>query len=188
MIHRMNRLQLRKSLAVAAWAAVLAAAGCAHRPVTDYSATQRIADRAAIEDVLSRANLGFELSDPDLFAGAFAEDAVYQLDEKGPVFGYAKLIYRGRADIRTIITDRLDRVRRTNPKTLSYDPATLRRYNRNSDDRIVILDARTAHHSSTWMVVMKTNVNIHISAVGRYEDELDKRNGKWFIVKRVRTE
>lgn len=167
---------------------MLAVAGCANRPASESSAAQRIADRAAIEDVLGRANLGFELSDPDLFAGAFSQDAVYQLDEKGPVFGYAKLIYRGRADIRTIITDRLERARRTDPKTLSYDPATLRRYNRNSDDRIVIVDARTAHHSSTWMVVMKTNVNIHISAVGRYDDELEKRGGKWFIVKRVRTE
>lgn len=35
---------------------------------------------------------------------------------------------------------------------------------------------------------MHTNVNIHISAVGRYEDELVKRGGKWFIVKRVRSE
>jgi hypothetical protein len=37
-------------------------------------------------------------------------------------------------------------------------------------------------------VVMHTNVDIHISAVGRYEDELVKRGGKWFIVKRVRSE
>ena len=154
----------------------------------EYGPAQRITDREAIEDVLNRANLGFELSDPDLFAGAFAEDAVFQLDEKGPVFGFDKMLYRGRADIRSIITDRLEKARKTDPKTLSYDPATLRRYNRNSDERIVILDPKTARHTSTWMVVMKTNVNIHISAIGRYEDTLGKRDGKWFIVKRVRTE
>jgi hypothetical protein len=162
--------------------------GCAGTPSSDTTAAQRIADRDAIEEVLSRANMGFELSDPDLFASAFAEDAVYQLDEPGPVFGYNKLIYQGRADIRSIITDRLEKARNTDPKTLSYDPATLRRYNRNSDDHIVILDAATARHSSTWMVVMKTNVNIHISAVGRYADTLVKRNGVWLIAKRVRTE
>ena len=39
----------------------------------EYGAAQRLADREAIEDVLNRANSGFELSDPDLFAGAFAE-------------------------------------------------------------------------------------------------------------------
>jgi hypothetical protein len=38
------------------------------------------------------------------------------------------------------------------------------------------------------MVVMHTNVNIHISAVGRYEDDLIKREGKWYILKRVRSE
>jgi hypothetical protein len=161
---------------------------CAGSPTGSTVASQHIADREAIEDVLNRANIGFELSDPDMFASAFAEDAVYELDEPGPVFGYDKLVYRGRADIRSIIADRVDRARRTDPKTLSYDPATLRRYNRNSDDHIVILDAATARHTSTWMVVMKTNVNIHISAVGRYTDTLVKRNGRWLIAKRVRTE
>ena len=40
----------------------------------------------------------------------------------------------------------------------------------------------------TWMVVMHTNVNIHISAIGRYEDKLVKRDGKWLILERRRTE
>jgi hypothetical protein len=35
---------------------------------------------------------------------------------------------------------------------------------------------------------MKTNVDIHTSAVGRYEDELVKRNGEWLIAKRRRIE
>ncbi len=35
---------------------------------------------------------------------------------------------------------------------------------------------------------MKTNVDIHISAVGRHEDALEKRNGQWLIVKRRRIE
>ena len=148
----------------------------------------RIADREAIEDVLNRANQGFELGDPDLFAGAFAEDAVFQLDEKGPVFGFDKMIYQGRAEIRGIIADRLEKMRKSDPKTLSFDPATLKMYNRNSDERIVIVDAKTARHTSTWMAVIKTNVNIHISAIGRYNDTIEKRDGKWFIAKRVRTE
>jgi hypothetical protein len=167
---------------------VLLAAGCSQPPSAEDAAAQRIADREAIEDTLDRANRGFELGDPDLFAGAFAEEAVYQLDEKGPVFGFDKMIYRGRADIRSIITDRLEKVRKTDPKTLSFDPATLKMYNRNSDARIAFLDAKTARHTSSWMVVMKTNVDIHISAVGRYEDTIEKHNGRWLIVKRVRTE
>lgn len=35
---------------------------------------------------------------------------------------------------------------------------------------------------------MTTNVDIHISANGRYEDELVKRDGEWLIIKRIRTE
>ena len=40
----------------------------------------------------------------------------------------------------------------------------------------------------TGLVVMKTNVDIHMSAVGRYEDELVKRDGTWLIAKRRRIE
>ena len=38
------------------------------------------------------------------------------------------------------------------------------------------------------MVVIKTNVNIHISAIGRYENELQKRDGQWLITRRQRVE
>ena len=177
-----------RSLAFVPAAFWLLLAGCATTGTTESSAGQRLTDREAIEDVLARANLGFELSDPDSFANAFAEDATYELNGTGPVFGYSKMLFKGRADIRTIISDRVEKARTTDPKTLSYDPATLRRYNRNSDSRIEIVDRSHARHWSTWMVVMKTNVNIHISAVGRYEDDLEKRNGRWLIVKRRRIE
>ena len=167
---------------------VFLTAVCAQKAGAEDAAMRRIADREGIEDVLSRANLGFELSDPDLFAGAFAEDAVYQLDEKGPVFGFDKMVYKGRADIRSIITDRAEKARKRDPKTLSFDPASLKMYHRNTDEHIVILGADKARHTSTWMAVIKTNVDIHISAIGRYDDVLEKRNGKWLIAKRVRTE
>lgn len=165
----------------------VAAAACS-RDAPDDAATARLADREAIEQVLASANLGFELSDPELFANAFTPDAVYELDGPGPVFGYSKMRYDGRDDIRTIITDRLERSRTTDPATLSYDPASLRRYNRNSDSLIEITGPATAKHVSTWLVVMKTNVDIHMSAVGRYEDELVKRDGAWYLAKRRRSE
>jgi hypothetical protein len=167
---------------------VLFSAACGRQKAERISTGQRFADREIIEDVLNRANLGFELSDPDLFAGAFAENAVFQLDEKKPVFGFDKLVYQGQAEIRHIITDALEKRRHADPKTLSFDPSTFRMYIRNTDEHIVLVDAQTARHTSTWMAVIKTNVNIHISAVGRYNDTLKKRNGKWLITKRVRTE
>ena len=183
----MRKLEFVKALTVLL-VFVLLAAGCSRQNATEDTATLRIADREAIEDTVNRANLGFELSDPDLFAGTFSEDGVFQLDAKGPVFGFDKMIYQGRNDIRRIVTDRREKFRKTDPKTLSFDPATLKMYIRNSDERIVILDSKTARHTSTWMAVIKTNVDIHISAIGRYNDTMEKRDGKWFIVKRVRTE
>jgi hypothetical protein len=148
----------------------------------------RVADRADIEDVLARVNRAFELGDADQFANAFAQDAVFELEGKAPVFGYQKMRYEGRDQIRQIVTDRLERQQAADPKTLSYDPASLRRYNRNSDSHIQIVDATHAKHGSTWMVVMKTNVDIHTSAIGRYEDELEKRDGAWLITQRRRIE
>jgi len=178
-------------------AGILILSGCAPAPDTSVDdavvetaamAALRFADREAIEETLSRANIGFEKSDPDMFANAFAEDAVYELVSDAPVFGYEKLLYTGRDDIRTIITDRIARSEAADPATLSYDPASLRRYNRNTDELIEFIDPERARHISTWLVVMKTNVDIHMSAVGRYEDELVKRNGQWLIAKRRRIE
>jgi hypothetical protein len=177
-----------RAIRLIACAIFLFLGGCVTGSLSMQAEEPRLTEREAIEDTLSRANMGFELSDPDLFAGAFAVDAIYQLDEKGPVFGYDKMNYKGRDEIRTIITSRLEKARNTDPKTLSYDPASLRRFNRNSDDRIVIMDGSTARHTSTWMVVMHTNVNIHISAIGRYADTLKKVNGQWLIINRTRTE
>ncbi len=162
-------------------------AGCATQPPVDPVA-QRFADREAIEAVLDAANRGFEFSDPELFASAFAADAVYELTGKGPVFGYDKMRYEGRDDIRSIVGVRVERGAKTDPTRLTYDPASLRRYNRNSDSRIEFIDATHARHTSTWMVVMKTNVNIHISAVGRYDDLLEKQDDRWLITRRQRIE
>jgi len=175
-----------RGFAIAACALGLAA--CATQSPADIAAAQRFADREAIEAVLDAANRGFEFSDPDLFANAYAPDGVYELDGKGPVFGYDKMRYEGRDDIRTIVSVRVERGKKADPTRLTYDPASLRRYNRNTDSRIEFIDATHAHHTSTWMVVMHTNVNIHISAVGRYDDLLEKRDGKWLITKRRRIE
>ena len=154
--------------------------------VAKMDGAQMFMERQAIEKVLYFANLGFELSDPEMFANAFAEDATYVLDSKWPVFGHEKLKYDGRDDIRGIITRRLND--QQNPDTLSYNPATLRRFNRSSNQFIEIIDETHARHYCNWMVVMRTNVDIHTSAIGRYEDLLEKRNGQWYIVKRVRRE
>ncbi len=154
----------------------------------DTAALQQFLDREAIEQTLDDANVGFELSDADLFASAFAEDAEYILDSQVPVFGYDKLQYTGRDDIRSIVAVRAERAAAADPATLSYDPASLRRYNRISNPLITILDGENARYTANWMVTMKTNVDIHISAIGRYEDDLVKINDEWLIKRRIRSE
>ena len=72
MSHRDFRRVLQRFAALVIGAAL---AACVPAERNDPAA-QRLAEREAIEQVLARANLGFELSDPDLFANAFAEDAV----------------------------------------------------------------------------------------------------------------
>lgn len=181
----MTRHTIHRATVVGFAACLLLALGV-QNAVAEMDGSQMFMERQAIEKVLYFANLGFELSDPDMFANAFAEDATYVLDSQWTLFGYEKLNYDGRADIRTIITRRL--ANKPNPDTLSYNPATLRRFNRNSNDLIEIIDETHAKHYCNWMVVMRTNVDIHTSAIGRYEDDLEKRNGKWYIVKRVRRE
>jgi hypothetical protein len=47
-------------------------AGCATQAAAESSAGQRLTDREAIEEVLARANLGFELSDPDKLRPGYA--------------------------------------------------------------------------------------------------------------------
>lgn len=181
----MNIHSVCRSTVAGIGVALLLALGA--QPVAaELDGAQMFLERQAIEKVLYFSNLGFELSDPDLFANVFAEDAVYILDSQWPVFGHDKLRYTGRDDIRTIITQRLNNP--ANPDTLSYNPATLRRFNRNSNQFIEIIDETHARHYCNWMAVMRTNVDIHTSAIGRYEDELEKRNGQWVIVKRVRRE
>ena len=104
--------QLWQRIALVAMGAALVG-GCAPAG-EDAAAAERLADPRGDEKVLARANLGFELSDPVMFANAFAPDAVYELAAEAPVFGYAKLRLRGDAtDIRTITRDRLERARTT---------------------------------------------------------------------------
>ena len=62
-------------------AALLLLTGCVSGSWSTHSSEPRLADHEAIEEVLARANMGFELSDADMFADAFAPDAVYRLDE-----------------------------------------------------------------------------------------------------------
>jgi len=108
MIHGSTRQFWRSVATITIGASFVA--GCAP-PVSSDAAAQRLADREEIEQVLARANLGFELSDPDLFANAFAPDAVYELPSDVPVFGYAKLRYDGACAATTATVTRSSRSR-----------------------------------------------------------------------------
>src|SRR3546814_10932830 len=123
-----------------------------------------------------------------MFADAVARYGKYILDSKWPVFGYQKLEYDGRDGIREIVSVRLEGAKNANPFDQKYNPATLRRFNRISNQYIEIVDETHAKAYANWMVVMQTNKNITTSAHGRHEHDMGKQEGTWRTPKKVREE
>lgn len=84
-----------RSIAAGFLACAALAAGCATTPPQD-AAMQRIFDREGVEATLVRYTTGLDTFDADLYVSAFAPDAEFTIGER---------TYRGRDEIRTIITD-----------------------------------------------------------------------------------
>ena len=80
-------------------------------PPGDYGPVPTLMDgRLALgQSGLLEGALLFELGDADAFANAFAPDATYELTGPGPAFGYETMTYHGRAEIREIVSDRLEK-------------------------------------------------------------------------------
>jgi hypothetical protein len=72
----------------------------ASAPMADDAAVQKLLDRAEIETLVTSYVKGLDTLDADLYAGVFAEDAVFELP--------GGVVHRGRAAIRKIVTDLQD--------------------------------------------------------------------------------
>jgi len=126
-------------------------------------------DRIAVEDVMARYVWAVDSLDADGYVAVFTEDAV--IDSNGN-------ISKGHAEIRNIVTSLIKRSEDNKAKGLP--PGNL--HHVISNVRITFPKANEALYQSYWQTVRRDNEGKMIAAaMGRSEDHLVKRNGKWLI-------
>ena len=126
-------------------------------------------DRVAVEDVMARYVWAVDSFDADGYVAVFTEDAV--IDSNGN-------FSRGRDEIRKVVTNLIKR--RDDNKAKGLPAANL--YHMVSNVRITFPKTNEALHQSYWQTVRRdTDGKMIAAAMGRSEDHLVKRNGKWLI-------
>jgi uncharacterized protein (TIGR02246 family) len=137
------------------------------------AALQRLIDRAEIETLVARYVTALDTLDADAYEGVFTVDGVY--DVTGTV-------YSGRAAIRKIVTD-LQASRARNDAAGTASP---RLYHVMANPSIEILDATHArHHCYAQTVRAADNGQFIVGFMGRYDDVLEKVDGRWLIKSRT---
>jgi uncharacterized protein (TIGR02246 family) len=132
-------------------------------------------DRTAVEDVMARYVWAVDSLDADGYVAVFTDDAV--IDSNGT-------ISRGHEEIRKIVTGL---IRRRDDNKANGLPTT-NLYHMVSNVRITFPKPGEALHQSYWQTVRRGNDGTMIAAaMGRSEDRLIKRNGKWLIQSRKLT-
>ncbi|PWT80712.1 MAG: hypothetical protein C5B57_11810 [Blastocatellia bacterium] len=132
-------------------------------------------DRIEVEDVMARYVWAVDSRDADGYVTVFTEDAV--IDSNGS-------ISRGHEEIRKIVTSLIHR--RDDNKAKGLPRSNL--YHMISSVRITFPKPDEALHQSYWQTMRRNNDGKMITAaMGRSEDRLVKRNGKWLIQSRKLT-
>lgn len=133
---------------------------------------QTLADRAEIEELITRYVTALDGLDADAYEGVFTVDGEY--DVTGTV-------YKGRPAIRKIVTD-LQASRARNEAAGTRSPQL---YHVMANHSIEILDATNARHQSYAQTVrLADNNQFVVGFMGRYEDVLVKVEGRWYIKSR----
>ena len=149
--------------------AAVAAAALAVPAAAEDAALQKLLDRAAIEALVVQYVTALDTLDADAYEGVFAEDAVFELPGA---------VHRGRAAIRKVVTD-LQESRARNEAAGTPSPKL---YHVMANTSIEILDATNARHQSYAQTVRAAeNGQFIVGFMGRYEDVLVKRDGRWLI-------
>jgi len=126
-------------------------------------------DRIAVEDVMARYVWAVDSLDPEGYVAVFTEDAI--IDSNGS-------ISKGHEEIRKIVTSLIQR--RDDNKTKGLPTSNL--YHVISNVRITFPKPGEALHQSYWQTVRRDkDGKMSAAAMGRSEDRLVKRNGKWLI-------
>ena len=126
-------------------------------------------DRIAVEDVMARYVWAVDSLDREGYVAVFTEDAV--IDSNGS-------ISKGHEEIRRIVTGLVQR--RDDNKSKGLPTSNL--YHVISNVRIAFPKPGEAVHQSYWQTVRREkDGKMTAAAMGRSEDRLVKRNGKWLI-------
>jgi hypothetical protein len=126
-------------------------------------------DRVAVEDVMARYVWAVDSLDREGYVAVFTEDAV--IDSNGA-------ISKGHAEIGRIVTNLVQR--RDGNKAKGLPAANL--YHVISSVRITFPKPGEALHQSYWQTVRRDkDGTMTAAAMGRSEDRLVKRDGKWLI-------
>ena len=132
-------------------------------------------DRIAVEDVMARYVWAVDSLDAEGYVAVFTEDAV--IDSNGS-------ISKGHAEIRKIVTGLMQRRDENKAKGLP----TSNLYHVVSNVRIAFPRPGEAVHQSYWQTVRREkDGKMTAAAMGRSEDRLVKRNGRWLIQRRTLT-
>ena len=132
-------------------------------------------DRIAVEDVMARYVWAVDSLDADGYVSVFTDDAV--IDSNGS-------ISKGHEEIRKIVTSL---IKRRDANTSKGVPAS-NLYHMVSNVRITFPKPGEALHQSYWQTVRRDkDGNMTAAAMGRSEDRLVKRGGKWLIQSRTLT-
>jgi uncharacterized protein (TIGR02246 family) len=131
-----------------------------------------LGDRAEIEELVVRYVTALDTLDADAYAGVFAEDAVFDV---------AGAVYRGREAIRAIVTD----LRAARDRAEAEGTAAASLYHVMSNTSIELIDDDEARHTSYAQTVrLSDDGQFVVGFMGRYEDVIVKRGGRWQILSR----
>ena len=137
------------------------------------SASQQLADRAAIEEVMQKYIWSVDALDADGYVSVFTEDA--EIDSNG-------VIEKGHDQIRKVVTGL--QARQAENRAAGKPPGAL--YHVISNERISFQSATEATYQSYWQTLRKGTDNRYTAGgFGRSEDHLVKqKDGKWLIKSR----
>jgi len=141
---------------------------------TFAASEERVIDRFLIQELQSRYALAHDLTDPEMYAGVFTEDA--------ELYSAGRLLAKGRAAFHAIgVNDR----RRFNAGAAEGERSfgALRHVLTNA---VIELTGDTTATGFCYVmtVVVRPGGGPEILSLGRYEDEYRKVDGEWLIAKR----
>ena len=155
-----------------AFAAVITGLTALPAQAQSPGSAQRLQDRAEIEELVARYVHALDTLDAEAFESVFTEDAVYDVTGN---------VYEGREAIMGIITG----LQSANARAIEAgtEPAAL--YHVMSNTSIEILSDNKAKHISYAQTVRAAeDGQFVVGFMGRYEDDIVKRDGRWQIQSR----